>query len=331
MIIGLKQLTNLSIPQRLIRTMINKLFQTKIKLGQALPRKSKTEAIEKLNLPPTKTKDEKNIQLANELHKSFKRPKQLRKVYFKSKDNIWNADLITMPPQNNYKYILTVMDGFTRYAWTVPLKDKKGETIVNGFIEIMNKSKRKPNKLWVDQGKEFYNQHMYKLFKFKDEDVLKKDENGKYKNHLYSVFNYGKNPVIERFNRTLTNKLWKQFTVQGNQKWLHILQKITAKYNNTIHKTINTSPSLASKNPSLVKIQKETLNNKKPKFKVNDRVRIFKYKDKFEKGYKGYWTKEIFKIIKINQTNPITYTIQDLNNKNIQGSFYTEELQKTVF
>ena len=67
---------------------------------------------------------------------------------------------------------------------------------------------------------------MYKIFKFKNEDILEKDENGEYKNHIYSVFKFlGKNPVIERFNKTLTNKLWKQFTVQENQKWLNILPK----------------------------------------------------------------------------------------------------------
>ena len=341
MINGLKQLKNLSIPQRLIRQLIIKIFQAKIKLGQGA-RAAKTEAIKNLyDSKETKTKSYNKSHetkrtsnretLANELHKQFRRPKQLRKVYFNSKDNIWNADLIIMPQQNEYKYILTVMDGYTRYAWTVPLKDKKGETVANAFEEIMKKSKRKPNKLWVDQGKEFYNQHMYEIFKFKNEDILEKDENGEYKNHIYSVFNFGKNPVIERFNKTLTNKLWKQFTVQENQKSLNILQKITSKYNNTIHRTINTTPSLASKNPSLVKIKEEIYSHKKPKFKINDRVRIFKYKNKFEKGYKGYWTKEIFKVTKINNTNPIMYTIQDLNNEKIQGSFYAEELQKSEF
>ena len=192
MINGLKQLKNLSIPQRLIRAMIIKLFQAKIKLGQGA-RAAKTEAIKNLyNSKQTKTNQESKQKiretLAAELHKQFKRPKQLRKVYFKSKDNIWNADLIIMPQQNNYKYILTVMDGYTRYAWTVPLKDKKGETVANAFEEIMKKSKRKPNKLWVDQGKEFYNQYMYKIFKFKNEDILEKDENGEYKNqYIFSV------------------------------------------------------------------------------------------------------------------------------------------------
>ena len=151
---------------------------------------------------------------------------------------------------------------------------------------------------------------------------------------------------------------------------------VTSKYNNTIHRTIRTTLSLASKDPSLVKIQRETYetdglskaeqsdaeggskihserrskiyperrskiyaegtkiyqrNNEKPKFKVGDRVRIFKYKNKFEKGYKGYWTKEIFKVIEIKETKPIMYKIQDLNNENIQGSFYAEELQRSWF
>ena len=70
------------------------------------------------------------------------------------------------------------MDGFTRYAWAVPLKDEKGETVANAYKNITEKSNRKPNKLWVDQGKEFYNQHMYNLTKFKDKDILEKDENG---------------------------------------------------------------------------------------------------------------------------------------------------------
>ena len=200
----------------------------------------------------------------------------------------------------------------------------------------MKKSKRKPNKLWVDQGKEFYNQHIYNLFKFKNKDVLEKDENGEYKNQMYSVFNASKNPVIERFNRTLLDKLSKQQTINGNQKWLHILQPIVKKYNNTIHRTIGTTPNLASKDPSLVKVIPPQFNkrirSKKPKFKEGDRVRIYKYKNKFEKGYKGYWTKEIFKISKVlKHKNPIKYEIIDLDNEPVFGRFYETELQRSWF
>ena len=173
---------------------------------------------------------------------------------------------------------------------------------------------------------------MYNLFRFKKEDILEKDENGEYKNKIYSVFNTSKNPVIERFNKTLTNKLWKQFTIHKNQKWLKILQPIVSKYNNTIHSTINTTPKLASLDPSSIRIKTdENVSNKKPKLKIGNRVRIFKHKNRFEKGYKGYWTEEIFKIIEIKNTNPIMYKIQDLNNENIHGSFYESELQLSKF
>ena len=257
---------------------------------------------------------------ADEIHKPFKKPKYLRKMKFKSKDHIWNADLIIMPEEDEFKYILTVLDGYTRYAWAIPLKHKDAKSVSNAFKEIFKKSKRKPNKLFVDEGKEFYNSEMYKLFKFKKQDILEQDDKGNYKNDIYSVFNASKNPVIERFNRTLTNKLWKQFTINGNQKWLDILQPTVSKYNNTIHSSISTTPSLASKDPSKVKIQEEIKYPEKQKFKLNDRVRIFKWKNKFEKGYRGYWSKEIFKITEIKKTNPIMYKIQDLNNEDIHGS-----------
>ena len=343
MINGLKSLTNLSIPQRAIRAMIIKLFQAKIKLGQALasaeadsvmrlPRASKTQAIENIFKESKKVSGKNTKQLADELHKQYKKPKQLRKIHFRSKDNIWNADLVTMPTENNYKYILTVLDGYTRYAWVIPLKHKDGLSVSNAFKEIMKKSNRKPNKLWVDQGKEFYNEHMYKLFKFKKEDILEKDKNGEYKNQIYSVFNASKNPTIERFNKTLTNKLWKQFTIQGNQKWLKILPGIVKKYNNTVHKTINTTSSLANTDPSLVNVKIDLPDsNEKPKFKIGDRVRIFKYKNQFEKGYRGYWTKENFKIKEILKTDPIMYKIADLKNELIHGSFYANELQRSWF
>ena len=96
------------------------------------------------------------------------------------------------------------------------------------------------------------------------------------------------------------------------------------------------TPNLASKDPSLVKVIApqfdKRLQNKKPKFKINDRVRIYKYKNKFEKGYKGYWTKEIFKISKVlEHKNPIKHEIVDLNNEPILGRFYESELQRSWF
>ena len=93
-----------------------------------------------------------------------------------------------MPIDSGYKYVLTILDGYTRYAWAVPLKHKDAVTVANAFKQIIKTSKRKPNKLFVDQGKEFYNQQMYELFEFKNKDVLEKDKNGEYKkSYLFSI------------------------------------------------------------------------------------------------------------------------------------------------
>ena len=108
----------------------------------------------------------KNQQLADELHKPIIRKFKKRKVYSSFKDNIWGVDLADMQLISKYNkgigYILCVIDLFSKYAWVAPLNDKKGATITNAFQKILDTSKRKPNKIWVDQGSEFYNNHFKK-------------------------------------------------------------------------------------------------------------------------------------------------------------------------
>ena len=100
-----------------------------------------------------------NHQLANELHKPNIRKVRKRKVYSSFKDNIWGVDLADMQLISKYnkgiRYLLCAIDLFSKYAFAVPLKDKKRNTIVNAFQSILDNSKRKPNKIWVDQGSEF--------------------------------------------------------------------------------------------------------------------------------------------------------------------------------
>ena len=110
-----------------------------------------------------KNEIKENQQLANELHKQIIKKFKKRKVYSSFKDNIWGFDLADMQLISKYnkkiRYLLCCVNIFSKYAWVVPLKDKKGTTIVNAFQSILNNSKRKPNKIWVDQGSEFYNNH----------------------------------------------------------------------------------------------------------------------------------------------------------------------------
>ena len=296
MIEELKAITNLSLKQKLLRMLIIKILQSKVKFGLGFT----------------------NEEWADEIHKEFRKPKYLRKVKVFNTDDIWTADLVIMPPEKGYKYILTVMDIYTRYAWAMPQKTKTANETKESFEGIIKVTNRKPMKLWVDKGTEFN--------KVKELNIV-----------LYHTENFNKAVMIERFNRTLTNKLFKQFTIQGNQKWLKILLPILKNYNNKIHSSINETPLNATKNPELIKnvTSKNNYENEnsnipmKPKFKINERVRIFKYKNHFEKGYNGYWTNEISTISKINKTSPITYEIKDLDNEPIYGTFYSNELQAT--
>ena len=155
--------------------------------------------------------------------------------------------------------------------------------------------------------------------------------------HIYSTNNEGKAVVVERLNRTFKQMMWKQFTVQGNQKWVKMLPEILANYNNKIHSSIKTAPEIASKNPEKIKDLISKHNDqylpvkKKAKFKLNDRVRIYKYQYKFNKGFVSKWTDEIFRIVQINYGNPSTYVLQDMNGEIIDGAFYENELIKTAF
>ena len=105
-----------------------------------------------------------NQQLADELHKRIIKKLKKRKIYSSFKDNIWGADFAGMQLISKFnkgiRLLLCATDSFSKYAWVIPLKDKKGVTIVNAFRKVFDDSKRKPNKIWVDKGSEFYNRSM---------------------------------------------------------------------------------------------------------------------------------------------------------------------------
>ena len=185
---------------------------------------------------------------------------------------------------------------FSRYAWVVGLKDKKGVGIVNRFQKILNSSKRKPNKIWVDHGSEFYN-NVFKTF-LKNNDI-----------EMYSTHNEGKSVVAERFIRTLQNKIYKHMTTVGKNVYFDVLEDIVNKYNNTYHNSIKMKPEDVT---DIVFVEcNEDFNKKDPKFKICDHVRISKYKNIFAKGYKPNWSEELFVIKKIKNTVLWTYVISD--------------------
>ena len=261
---------------------------------------------------------ENNKILAEELHKPVIKNFNKRKVYSQFKDNIWGVDLADMQSlsrkNKGIKYLLCAIDLYSKYAFVVPLKDKKGIGIVNAFNNIIKQSNRKQNKIWVDQGSEFYN-HNFKKW-LSDNNII-----------IYSTYNEGKSVVAERFIRTLKNKLYKHMTATSKNVCYNVLDDVVSKYNNTKHSTIKMKP-IDVKDNKRVYIDEHT--EKDSRFKVGDRVRISKFKNIFAKGYTPNWSKEIFIVDKINDTVPYTYNIKDLNDEEIIGSFYDRELQKTI-
>jgi len=293
--------------ERMLASMVYKFFEKKIQLGQGI----------------------NDDILADELHKPIRHTFKRRKVIAHKANQIWACDLVDMTKvytDNGYRYILNVVDCFSKYAWSIPLKSKKTEDLIDSFKRLFKS--QKPEKLWWDEETGVYSDkfQMYLM----NENVA-----------LYSTGSELGVTIVERFNRTLKQWMWKEFTRNGNKKWVSLLPQLIEKYNNKVHRTIGMPPieAIKEKNHQIVfaRLYQFYGGIKTPKFKVGDRVRIYRWKKEFEKGYTPNWSKEIFTVADVIHTNPITYQIKDLKGEYIllptqttPSKFYAEELQKST-
>ena len=264
-------------------------------------------------------------------------------------DKIWAADLADMTAlskeNEGYRFLLFVIDTFSKYGWIIPLKNKAGKTVTDAFKSIISengKLKRRPEKLWTDKGTEFYNKDFEDLLKsysteneeksYSTENEEKSTEN---KERLYSTENEEKSSIVERWIRTMKEKIWKYFMDNNTYTYIDVLPDLVEDYNNTVHSSIKMTPVEASQEENELTVWRNLypdrykINRLTPKFSVGDEVRISKKKKTFEKGYTARWTEEIFTIKEIRNTNPITYKLEDLQGEEIKGTFYEPELQKT--
>ena len=250
---------------------------------------------------------------------------QKRSVVSNGIDDICAADLVEMQKFSKWnkglKYLLMVIDVFSKYGSIRGLKDKKTETVSKAFEDIF-KSKRKPKMLWTDKGSEFISKHFKEFLK---REGIK----------LYHTENEEKSSVVERWNKTMKNRMWKMFTVNNNTIYWDKIDKLINDYNNSRHSSVKMTPVEASKKKNESKVWSNLYGDSiylkpgKAKFSIGDSVRISKYKRKvFDKGYTPNWTEEIFVIDKVLPTKPVTYSIVDLTGEEIKGSFYGQELQK---
>ena len=256
-------------------------------------------------------------ELAEELHKPVIHHFHKRRVYVKGIDEIWAADLVGMQAYSAYngvRYLLSVIDIFLKYGWLVPLKDNSGKSVAAAFGKIL--TERKSKLVWVDKGLEFYNKDFKQLV------------------DIYSTENEEKSAVVERWNRTMKERMFKYFSANSTKRYTDVLDALVQLYNSKHHSTIKMTPVEASLKINENKVWRNlypSIENRplKPKFSRGDRVRITRKMAVFDKGYMPRWTEEVFTIASNQYTDPPAYKIKDENGEKIQGTFYEQELQKT--
>ena len=262
---------------------------------------------------------QKNIKIfINEIYsKGPKKNYDTNKTDVYHIDDIWSLDILDLKDYgsgNNkgYRYVLVTIDNFSKYGWTTPLKNKNAQTIKDSFENIPINSKRKPNLIESDRGKEFYNN----IF----QDFLNKNNIKLYsRNSSYGAV------FAERFNRTIRDLLKKIVFEHGDANWIDILPTITKQYNNRIHSSTKLSPKDASLKKNEGYVYKNLLDKRnkiKPKYEIGDLVRTADLKKTFSKGDTTNWSYKLYKITEIfNDTIP-SYRIDNLPER------YNEALLK---
>lgn len=267
-------------------------------------------------------------KLVEELHTPARRLYPRRHTILRGLSDLFQVDLVEMIPYHrenkNFKYILTCINCFSKFAYCLPLKSKSSEEVakqMNLILKKLPKSKI-PKLLQSDNGTEFMGKPFQILMK-------------KYKIKHYTTFSNIKAAIVERFNRTLKSKMWIEFGVQGNHQWVKLLPLLVDSYNDTKHRSIGMRPKEVKKsNESTVFLRlnkPKIITHAKPKYNLGDLVRISKQKQVFDKGYLPNWSNELFKITKVGKTTPRVYNISDLKDNPILGTFYEQELLATKY
>lgn len=243
-------------------------------------------------------------------------------------DHVWQGDLTdlsTIAPYNdNIKFLLFMIDVYSRYLFIEPLQNKKGTTVATAINSIMKKSNRLPGMIITDKGSEFISKEVQELLK-------------KYNIGHTTTNSFHKASVAERVQRTIKMRMTKYFTLHNTHRYINILDDLVNAYNQSVHSTIcNTPYNIAYNSVIPCNIKNKSARSTKQAFKVGDHVRISKTKGIFEKGYEQGWSNEIFTISKVidphlSNNNVYMYKIKDLDKEEIKGRFYSEELQKVKY
>jgi len=273
------------------------------------------------------TKSWLSSQDAYTLHKPIRRKFKRRATYAFGVDHLWQADLADFSSlsryNDGYRFVLVVIDVFSKFCWLRKLKDKSSLSIRDAFHDILLNSLRKPVYVQSDLGKEFVNS----IF----QEFLKRNGIRFYTSRNYDI----KCSVVERLIRTLKGKLYRYMTYTNASRYVDVLQDIAKSYNSSFHSTIKRSPESVGIHCETKLLQQMYPKKRKTKLvikshelNVGDIVRLSQNLRRFQKGYRSGWTKETFIISTKLPTTPITYKVKDINGESIEGAFYSQELQK---
>ena len=252
------------------------------------------------------------------LHKPIRRKFKRRTMICLGIDHLWQIDLADLQSlsihNNGFRYLLTCIDCFSRFAWAVPIKNKTAGAVTEAFASILDI--RKPTYLQSDKGSEFLNSTFQQFLKSNDI-------------RFYTSENDDiKCALVERLNRTLKTRMFRYFTYSNSLRYIDVLPSLVKSYNDTVHSSIKTAPSQVTIHNEARLRRRRVVNKGKPAFIVGDFVRISETRRVFKKGYLPSWTRELFKVVDVHSTNPYTYSICDYSNEPIKGKFYEQELQK---
>ena len=280
-------------------------------------------------IKPSVTRKWLRNQPAFTLHKPARTNFLRSRVTVNGIDDQWQADLVDVQRikkyNDDYRYLLTVIDVLSKFAWVIPLKNKTGQTLIDAFDLIFTEEQTTPDRLQTDKGTEFTNK------KFKRYLATKHV-------HHFVTYNDPKAQVAERFNRTLKERLWRYFTHAHSYRYVDVLDDLVESYNKSYHSSIGMAPEQVTVDNAQdvwrFLYGKDLLQRVKKlqfKFKVGDRVRISKNKGIFAKGYTPNWTEEIFTVARRNKTMiPPNYRLKEYDGTWLKGNFYEQELQKVT-
>ncbi len=284
------------------------------------------------NVSKVKIKEWLDNHYTYTIHKIRKLNFPRNPVFASHIDQNWQADILFLPEL--YHCVLVCIDVISRYAWGKAMRTKTGQETAKTFESIIEDSQRKPERLQTDKGSEFYNKHFKEICR-------------KYKIKLYSTESDKKAAIAERCIKEIKKIIYRYLTHNHTNEYVKLLPRFFETYNKTFHSSIKMAPvdvseintqhvlrnlygHLWSKDMVPKNTPKAKFRNRET-FSVGDKVRVALDNEPFRKGYKGYWTTEVFEIIEVKKFFPyVKYKLINTKGEKLRGLFYTEQLQLTT-